>query len=97
MLQKKFNKLVGLSYNDFLSYKKQGQIIAQEARLIPTLKTGDEGALTSIFLTSLKLVKEYRDSIFKEAKISKGAKICYYTEVVFKDVDENSSSGIRGS
>lgn len=90
MIQKKFNKLIGIKYEDFLAYKDAGQIIAQEARLIPTLKTGDEGALTSIFLSTLRLVKEYRDSIFKEIKLSKGANIQYLTEVTFKDIDTNS-------
>lgn len=90
MITKKMNKLIGLSFEDFNEFKKEGSIIAQEARLIPALKTGDEGALTSIFLASLKLVKEYRDSIFKEVKLSKAARTYYLTEVVFKDIDEKS-------
>ena len=84
------NKLIGLNFEEFKQFQQEGHIVAQEARLIPSLKTGDEGALTSIFLTSLKLVKEYRDSIFKEVKLSKGARIYYLTEVIFKDVDEKS-------
>jgi hypothetical protein len=90
MIQKKFTKLIGLKHEDFLSFKESGQIMAQSARLIPLLKTGDEGALTSIFLSSVKLIKEYRDSIFKETKLSRGGKAYYYTEVVFNDVDKNS-------
>ena len=90
MIEKKFKKLIGIKYEDFLAFKEAGQIVAQEARLIPTIKTGDEGALTSIFLSSLNLVKEYRDSIFKEIKLSRGASIKFLTEVTFKDVDKNS-------
>ncbi len=90
MIQKKFSKLIGLKYEDFLAYQETGRIITQEARLIPLLKTGDEGALTSIFLSAIKLVREYRDSIFKETKLSRSGKAYYLTEVVFKDVDENS-------
>ncbi len=87
MIQKKVNKLIGLDYSEFLAFAEKGQIQFQEARLIPTLKTGDEGALTSIFLSALKLVKEYRESIFKEVKLLKAAKIQYLTEVVFNDID----------
>ncbi|MDG1429148.1 MAG: hypothetical protein P8P87_09715, partial [Crocinitomicaceae bacterium] len=56
-------KLIGLAFDDFQGYcnAEEPSIIAQEARLIPLLKTGDEGALTSIFLSAVRLVKEYRD------------------------------------
>ncbi len=87
MLKKKFNKLIGTKYEDFITYRENGQIICQEARLIPGLKSGDEGALTSILLSTLKLVSEYRDTIFKEIKLVKGANIQYLTEVVFNDID----------
>ncbi|MDG1477523.1 MAG: hypothetical protein P8Q14_10285, partial [Vicingaceae bacterium] len=77
MIQKKFSKLIGLKYEDFLTYQESGQIVAQEARLIPLLKTGDEGALTSIFMSAVRLIREYRDSIFKELKLSRGGKAYY--------------------
>ena len=84
--------LIGLSFDDFQSFRnsEDPSIIAQEARLIPLLKTGDEGALTSIFLSAVRLIKEYRDSIFKEIKLSRGGTPYYFTEVVFKDIDKNS-------
>ena len=69
MIAKKLSRLVGLKKEAFDQFLLSGQIKAQEARLIPTLKTGDEMALTSIFLSALRLVKEYRDSIFKEIKL----------------------------
>jgi len=90
MIKRKFNKLIGLSFEDFNNYIESKQIVAQEARLIPLLKTGDEGSLTSIFLSSLRLIKEYRDSIFRDIKLSRNGKAYYFTEVVFKDIDENS-------
>lgn len=84
--------LIGLSFDDFQSFRnfEHPSIIAQEARLIPLLKTGDEGALTSIFLSAVRLIKEYRDSIFKEIKLSRGGTPYYFAEVVFKDIDKNS-------
>ncbi|MBL6664147.1 MAG: hypothetical protein ISP71_08615 [Flavobacteriales bacterium] len=82
--------LIGLDYEAFLDHcegGKESSIAVREARLIPLLKTGDEGALTSIFLSSLRLIKEYRDSIFKEIKLPRGGKAYYFSEVTFKHVD----------
>ncbi len=78
MIKKNLTKLVGLKKEDFDFFVKSGQIQVQPARLIPTLKTGDEMALTSIFLSTLNLVKEYRDSILKEIKLSRSGRIYYY-------------------
>ena len=82
--QKKI-KLINLKFQDFLELNKgeDKKIVCQPARLIPTLKTGDEMALTSIFLSALKLVKEFRDKIFKEINLKRNGKIYYYTEVGF--------------
>ncbi len=86
---KNFTKLIGLSKSDFDNYIKpndskfEPQIYVRPARLIPALKTGDEMALASIFLSSLRLVKEFRDLLFKEFKFSKNGKLYYYTEVSF--------------
>jgi hypothetical protein len=51
MIQKKLNKLIGLKKEEFDQFITAGQIQAQSARLIPTLKTGDETALTSLILS----------------------------------------------
>ena len=89
IIMKNFTKLIGLSKSDFDNYIKpndskfEPQIYVRPARLIPALKTGDEMALASIFLSSLRLVKEFRDLLFKEFKFSKNGKLYYYTEVSF--------------
>ena len=85
--QKKI-KLINLKFEDFLDLNKpqedgKKKITFQPARLIPTLKTGDEMALTSIFLSTLRLVKEFRDKIFKEINLKRNGRIYYYTEVNF--------------
>ena len=84
---KKINKLVGLKKEEFDDYVDSGKITLSESRLIPVLKTGDEMALTSIIMSSFRLVKEFKDQLFKEAKIKRGGKAYYYTEVCFKDVE----------
>lgn len=58
MIKKKLTKLVGLKKEDFDQFISSGQVQVQYARLIPILKTGDEMALTSIFLSALSLIKE---------------------------------------
>lgn len=94
MIQKKLTKLVGLKKADFDLFIQNGQIKLQQAKLIPTLKTGDEMALTSIFLSTVRLVKEYRDGIFKSIKLSRAGKAYYYTEASFPDITSSRIDGL---
>ena len=87
---KKINKLVGLKKTDFDEYVENGKITLSEARLIPLLKTGDEMALTSILMSSIRLVKEFRYQVFKEIQLKRSGKAYCYTEVCFKDIDKDS-------
>ncbi len=94
MIKKKLTKLIGLKKIDFDLFVQNGQIKLQQARLIPTLKTGDEMALTSIFLSTVKLVKEYRDGIFKNIKLSRNGKAYYYTEASFPEINRSRIDGL---
>jgi hypothetical protein len=88
---KPLKKLIGITFDEFNEMAKAKDFIQiQEARLIPTLKTGDEMALTSIFLSALRLVKEYREQFFKDIKFGKGGKHYFYTEACFPEKDSNS-------
>lgn len=87
---KKINKLVGLKKTVFDDFIKDGKITLSNPRLIPPLKTESEMAITSILLSALRLVKEFRYEFFKEIKLKKSGKIHFYTEVCFKDVDPSS-------
>ena len=88
MIKRNLTKLVGLKKIDFDFFVQTGQIQVQPARLIPTLKTGDEMALTSIFLSAINLVKEFRDSIFKELKLSRSGRVYYFTEATFPEINK---------
>ena len=77
MIKKELKKLVGLKKSEFDKFVTLGNIKVQPARLIPVLKTGDEMALTSIFLSAVKLVKEFRDGLFKDIKLSRAGKVFY--------------------
>lgn len=94
MIKKSLRKLVGLKKKDFDAFVSRNQIILQPARLIPTHKTGDEMALTSIFLSTLKLVKEYRASLFKELKLSRSGRVYYYTEASFPEISKHRIDGL---
>ncbi len=94
MIKKSMTKLVGLKKEEFDNFIQLGQIQARPARLIPVLKTGHEMALTSIFLATVKLVKEYRDSIFRAISLSRSGKAYYYTEVCFPDFDKSRIDGL---
>ena len=68
-------KLVGLTLDEFNGFRKTNQIVVQPARLIPQSSSkADEGALTSMFLSSMRLIKEYRDGLFKEFGLKKSRK-----------------------
>jgi hypothetical protein len=92
----KLNKIIGLKKSEFDLMVKQPDSLIQlrPARLIPTIKTGDEMALTSIFLSTLRLVKEFRDSIFKEIKLSRNGRNYFYTEVCFPKIDKSRIDGL---
>lgn len=66
------------------------KIFAQKARLIPIFKLGDEKALTSIFLSSLVLIDEFRAKIFKEINLKDIGKIHVFTEIQFPNTDNDS-------
>ena len=89
-------KLIDASFEEFQKAIHEGHLRAREARLIPVLKAGDEMALASVFLSSLKYVKEYREKFFKAIKFKKTSQIFYYTEVAFHPDSDYSSSRLDG-
>ena len=94
-MSKKPTKLVGLSFSDFNALLKNGQEInLQPARLIPFYKPGDEMALTSIFVSALRLVKEFRTNISKVINLTRSGKIYIYTEVEFLLFDKKRVDGL---
>lgn len=69
LTQKKIGKLIGLKKEEFNSLIKDKKIVLRKPRLIPIYKLGDEMALASVLLSSLKLIKEFKNTILSEAKI----------------------------
>lgn len=85
LTQKKVGKLIGMKKADFNELIKTKDISLRKPRLIPIYKLGDEMALTSILLSSFRLIKEFRNAIFTEAKLLKGGDLYVYTELEFRE------------
>ncbi len=94
LTNKKLGKLIGLKKEAFDSLVKAKEISYLKPRLIPIYKLGDELALTSVFLKSLKLIKEFKYTIFSEAKIQQGGALYVYSEVCFSECPEDRLDGL---
>ena len=94
-MSQKLNKLIGLAYNDFLSIvSEHKEITLRSARLIPMYKPGDEMALTSIFLSSLRLIKEFRKEISSAVGLSSTGSLHVFTEITFTKFPEKRMDGL---
>ena len=94
LTHKKVGKLIGLKKSDFNELIKAKEITLRKPRLIPVYKLGDEMALTSVLLASLRLVKEFKESILSEAKMQKGGTLYVYSEVEFKEFPDSRIDGL---
>ncbi|GAG68540.1 unnamed protein product, partial [marine sediment metagenome] len=80
--------------NEFDKFTKKGGIKLREAHLIPIIKPGDEMALASVILSSIRLIKEFRRMIFSDTKISKGGHIFVFNEVIFSQFPNSRVDGL---
>ena len=83
-------KIVGMDFDEFKNAlasedEDKFKIFAKPARLIPIGKD-DEMAMTSVFLSALILVKEYRDIISEKIDLLKKGSLYCFTEVSFPTV-----------
>ena len=82
--KKSIGKLIGMKVEVFYDHIRNKQIQLSKARLIPPFKLGDEMALTSVLLSALRLIKEYRLDVFGDIGMMKGGQVHAYTEVTFE-------------
>lgn len=88
-------KLIGLSLQDFDELISKGkELHLQPARLLPFYKPGDEMALTSIFLSGLRLIKEFRNHIFYTIGLSRSNQLRIYTEAEFVLFNKHRIDGL---
>ncbi|MBC8206096.1 MAG: hypothetical protein ISR84_00180 [Kiritimatiellales bacterium] len=90
----KFNKLVGTKKTDFDLLVSEKVILLRSARLIPLINPGKEEALTSIFLSSLILIDEFKKDIFSNLGLPAGGQLYVYTEIVFPNTDNLRLDGL---
>ncbi|WP_321991495.1 hypothetical protein [Marispirochaeta aestuarii] len=93
-MAKKLTSLIGLSKTDFDEFISSGDIKLRQARLIPVLKAGDEMALTSVFLSALRIVNEFRQMFFSDIKMVRGGQFLAFTEVTFPGFDDSRIDGL---
>ena len=90
----KKQNIVGMKILDFeklVSEKSadiKREIFVRPARLIPPTNRNDEMSLTSVFLASLTLVKEFRELFFRQVNISRVGSIKVYTEFTIKNFED---------
>ncbi len=92
-MNKTINKIVGIKKADFDNFAENG-ITLRSARLIPVYKPGDEIALTSVFLSSLRLIKEFKKYFFSEVKLINSGELYVYTEVTFPQFKDSRLDGL---
>ena len=88
-------KIIGLSlqqFDEILANNKEFHL--QKARLLPFYKAGDEMALTSIFLSGLRLIREFRNEIYRTINLSRSSQLRIYTEVEFILFDKKRIDGL---
>ena len=90
----KLTKLVGTSKQDFDACINNGSITLRRARLIPVAKPGDEVALTSVILSAIKLIEEFRKLTTSDLKMTQGGQVYAYTEVTFPECPECRIDGL---
>ena len=94
-MNKKPTKFIGVEYSKFVELINKGQEIhLRSAKLIPFYKPGDEMALTSIFLSALRLIKEFRINLFKTFNLSRSGNIHIFTEIEFLYYDKKRVDGM---
>lgn len=94
-MARKLKNLIGLKKAEFDAYIAEGEeLMGRPARLIPILKPGDEMALTSIFLSSLRLINEFRRDVLSATDMVKGGQLYVFTEISFKDFSDSRLDGL---
>ena len=88
-------KIIGLHVADFDNLVDSGEEIhLRPARLLNFHKPGDELAITSIFLSGIKLIKEFRRNIFNQIKLTNSNSIRFYSEIQFVLFDNLRIDGL---
>jgi len=94
MIEKKLTTLMGLKKDEFDEHVKSGRLLLRSARLIPCFKPGDEMGLTSVILSALRLIKEFRKMVLSAARMSGAGQIYVFTEITFPEFPDSRVDGL---
>ena len=90
----KLSTLIGLKKSKFDEFVKRGSLQLRPARLIPCFKPGDEMGLTSVILSSLRLIREFRKMVLSAARMAGGGQLYVFTEVTFPQFPDSRVDGL---
>lgn len=94
-MSSKISSIIGMPINNFLKLVEENKVLhVRKARLIPVYKITDEIALTSIFLSALRLINEFRKSVFSEVNLTTSGKLYVFTEVNFTELKSDQPDGL---
>jgi hypothetical protein len=88
-------RIIGMKIEQFRDlFSKDNEIFMRRARLIPTNKVGDEMALTSCFLSAIRLIDPFRRQVFGAIGLPVSGTIHLFTEIEFKEFDSLRIDGL---
>lgn len=91
----KTQKIIGMDIGVFNEKIRNKEINLRSARLIhPVMKAGDEVCQTSIFLSVLRMVKEFRNDLLSDIGIKRNGRHVFYTEATFYDNKDDRPDGL---
>ncbi|MDZ7821881.1 MAG: hypothetical protein U5N26_08750 [Candidatus Marinimicrobia bacterium] len=94
-MSSKISSIIGMPISNFLKMVEENNVLhVRKARLIPVYKTTDEMSLTSIFLSSLRLINEFKKAIFSELNLTLSGKLYVFTEVNFLETKVDQPDGL---
>ena len=93
-MEKKLIKFINLEKSKFDEFVQSGELQLREAHLIPNFKPGDEVALASVLLSSVRLIKEFKKMILSDIKMMKKGHIYAYNEIVFSKFPKSRIDGL---
>lgn len=94
-MSSKITSIIGMPISNFMKLVEEKKVLhVRKARLIPIYKVTDEMALTSIFLSSLRLINEFRKSVFSEVNLTTSGKLYVFTEVNFSELKSDQPDGL---
>lgn len=94
-MAKRNGNIMGASITAFQEqFSPDGGVFKRRARLIPTNKIGDEMALTSCFLSAIRMIQQFRRQIFGAIGMLTSGTNYLYTEVEFREFNAQRIDGL---